>query len=636
MRRNKLLILAGSILLLSFPTFLKAQSEETPPPEELKISAEETQYTNESVGHVSFIAGKSFIQRAADVGYEEMVMNDPVAEGDRIETADGRLEISFGERNYLRLDGETKMDVLSLPKRNSDLTRFRIWSGHAYLEVNRLSQEKNIEIHTPDSSFYILEKGIYRLDVDGSKGTEIRVFKGVAEAAGEQDSYLVKSEQRLEVAQGRFRSKPVGFRPVADDGFDRWQESRAGEVNKYYASRYLPEDLGNLEAELSEYGDWVYMPPYGNVWVPRDIDDDWRPYYNGHWTWIPITGWTWVPYEPWGWAAFHYGRWHWGVGLGWYWIPTSIWGPAWVSWWWDADYFGWAPLSWYGYPVVVVNGVFYDHYQGYYPVHSRALVVVKRDQLRARQVSRVALRPENLKAGNLENRIALNSSKLPFRPDSSKVSVERLNGNKVLLRQNNQSSGIREIKPESLRGKPAGTPTTNIRKTNSGQGKTAARPESLKPASRSNEGKAGRSTSTAPAGKVTPKKIKKQDSSPMSSLSRNQSSNVTRNMPTYPSSPRISRQNLNQSQYSAPARSKSNSTAVRSYSNRNYNSRSINSPSRSSSTIRRQSPSSSSRYSAPRISRPAGSSSSSRSSSVSRSSSSSSRSSSSSSVRRKK
>jgi hypothetical protein len=65
-------------------------------------------------------------------------------------------------------------------------------------------------------------------------------------------------------------------------------------------------------------------------------------------------------------------------------------------------------------------------------------------------VSRVALRPENLKAGNLENRIALNSSKLPFRPDSSKVSVERLNGNKVLLRQNNQSSGIREIKPESL------------------------------------------------------------------------------------------------------------------------------------------------------------------------------------------
>ncbi len=398
MRRNKLIILASIILLISLPTFLKAQNEDAQP-------VEETQYTNESIGRVSFIEGKSFIQRAAEVGYDEVVLNDPVAEGDRIETADGRLEISFGQRNYLRLNGETKIDVLSLPKRASDLTRFRIWSGHAYIEVNRLDKEKNIEIHTPDSSFYILEKGIYRLDVDGNKGTEIRVFKGVAEAAGEQDSYLVKSEQRLEMAQGRFMSKPAGFRPVADDGFDRWQESRSREVNKYYASRYLPEDLRDLEAELSQYGDWVYIAPYGNVWVPRNLGDDWRPYCNGHWTWIPLTGWTWVPYEPWGWAAFHYGRWHWAVGVGWYWIPTSIWGPAWVSWWWDDFYFGWAPLSWYGYPVVVVNGVFYDHYHGYYPVHSRALVMVRRDQLRTRQVARVTLRPENLKGANLENKI---------------------------------------------------------------------------------------------------------------------------------------------------------------------------------------------------------------------------------------
>jgi hypothetical protein len=141
--------------------------------------------------------------------------------------------------------------------------------------------------------------------------------------------------------------------------------------------------------------------------------------------------------------------------------------------------------------VVVVNSVFYDHYHGYYPVNSRALVVVKRDQLRSRQVSRVALRPENLKAGNLENRIALNSSKLPFRPDSSKVNVERLSGNKVLLRQDNQSSRIREVRPESLRGKAAGAGATNIKKTDSGQGKTAAKPESLKPASKSNDGKSG-------------------------------------------------------------------------------------------------------------------------------------------------
>lgn len=108
--------------------------------------------------------------------------------------------------------------------------------------------------------------------------------------------------------------------------------------------------------------------------------DDWRPYYYGRWVWVPLTGWTWVPYEPWGWVAFHYGRWHWAVGIGWYWIPHYAWGPAWVSWWWDMDYFCWAPLGWYGYPVVVINNVFYDRYTGAYPIHSRALVAVRKDQ----------------------------------------------------------------------------------------------------------------------------------------------------------------------------------------------------------------------------------------------------------------
>ncbi|MDD8021146.1 MAG: hypothetical protein PHU81_08225 [Acidobacteriota bacterium] len=628
MRSNKLLLSASIILLLSSPVFLKAQSEDVQTGEETPVTAKETQYTNESVGHISFTEGTAYIQRAAEVGYEEIVINDPVAEGDRIEISDGRLEIRFGLKNYLRLDNDTKMDVLSLPKKGSELTRFRIWSGHIYLEVNRLDREKDIEIHTPDSSFYILEKGVYRLDVDGNKGTEIRVFKGVAEAAGEQDSYLVKSEQRLEIAQGRFSSKPVGFRPVAEDAFDRWQESRDKETNKYYASRYLPEDLSDFEAELSEHGTWVYMPPYGNVWVPRDLNDDWQPYSNGHWTWIPLTGWTWVPYEPWGWVAFHYGRWHWAVGFGWYWIPTSIWGPAWVSWWWDADYFGWAPLSWYGYPVVVVNNVFYHHHHGHYPLHSRALVVVRRDQLRSRHISRAALKPETLRAANLENKVQLKSTRLPFRPEASKLSVEKMAGNRVILRQDNQSSSVRQVKPESLRGAPAGT-TTNIRKTDRSQEKNASKPESIRPA-RAKEEKSGSSTTSAPAGKVTPKKIKDKEQSPSTSFSGDQSSRNPRNMPVYPSSSRITKKNLNHNEYSSPA--KSYSSPVRSSSSKSYSSGSINTGSKSSS-IRRQS--SSSNSSSPRMSRPSNSSSGTRSSSMSRGSSTSSRSSSST-VHRKK
>lgn len=594
MRRKNYFVLIGLALFLILFTFLRAEDE--------------PKYTNDSVGRVSFLEGKVFIQRAADVGYEEAVINDPVTEGDRLGTADGRVEIQFGRRNYLRLDNDTKLDILNLPKKDSELTRFRVWSGHVYLMVNNLDKEKNIEIHTPDSSFYILEKGIYRIDVDENKGTEILVFKGLAEAAGEQDSYLVKGEQRLEIAEGRFAAKPASFRPVAEDGFDRWNESRDKQINKFYASRYLPKDLEEFEAELSEYGDWVYVPPYGYVWVPRNVGDDWRPYYYGRWVWVPLTGWTWVPYEPWGWVVFHYGRWHWGVGIGWYWIPTSIWGPAWVSWWWDVDYFAWAPLSWYGYPVVIINNVFYDRYVGHYPLNSRALVVVRKDQLRAPDISRAALRPENLKAANLENRISLTSTRLPFRPEGSRLTVEKLDGKRIILRQDNhnQSMGLREIKSDSR----ARTTPQAVKPAGSSDGKTGETPKVVKPAN-SGQGKSVETPKISPAGKVTPKKIRKKEDSPFSSTPQYRSTDSPRNIPTYPSSPNITIRNLN----------KNSNTKQQPLSGflKYYNRNDSNPGSRSTGL---RSSSSTPKFSSPRISRPSYSGSSPKSFSLPRSSSS--------------
>ena len=320
-----------------------AVSEEQPAPEE----PGEVEYTNDSVARLSFLAGNAFIQRASDIGFEECVVNTPVTEGDRLGTTDGRAEVHFGRGNFVRLDNETKIDFLNLPKKGDDTVRIRVWSGSVYLEVSNLAREKGMEIHTADTSFYVLDEGLYRIDVKENTDTEVLVFRGLVEAAGEEGSILVKGGQRLEAAEGRFPSRPSQFMAAANDGFDRWNDSRNIEASKRLPKRYLPNDLEDFEYELGQYGDWMYLSPYGNVWVPRGIDEGWRPYSNGRWTWLPLSGWTWLPYEPWGWSTFHYGRWHWGVGLGWYWIPTSFWGPGWVDWWWDDDYFGWAPISYW-------------------------------------------------------------------------------------------------------------------------------------------------------------------------------------------------------------------------------------------------------------------------------------------------
>ena len=426
------------------------------------MSEEETPYTNYSFARLSYVTGNAFVQRAADLGYEEGVVNMPVAEGDRLGTTDGRAEIYLGKRNYIRLDNNTKVDFLNLPKRGYDLIRIRVWSGNILFRVNFLDKEKNIEIHTSDVSIYVLDRGLYRVDMRENNETEIFVFDGLIEAAGEEGSVLIKNEQRVEVKNGHFTSDPTHFYADAGDSFDQWSEYRDSQIDKRVASKYLPEELEDFEYELSTYGNWVYLRPYGYVWVPYGLTPDWRPYYYGRWLWYPLCGWCWHPYEPWGWAAFHYGRWHWDVGLGWYWIPTRYWGPSWVHWYWGYDYYGWAPLSYYGYPVVILDNYYYYRYQDrYYPYNSRALTVIHKKHLQRSNVSEVALNQESIKK---IGKISLSKSAPSLRPALDKVTVEKFGEKRLLLKENSLSpKALDKETAKSLTKTPVSTDSKRIK-----------------------------------------------------------------------------------------------------------------------------------------------------------------------------
>jgi hypothetical protein len=401
----------------------------------------DVKYTDNSFARLSFLEGKAFVQRAADLAYEDAQINMPIAAGDRIGTADGRLEIYLGLKNYLRLDENSKLDFLALPKKDANLTRLRGWTGSVYLAVKGMTREKEIEFLTSDATFYLLENGVYRIDIRENKETEILVFSGVVEASGEEGSMLVKKDQRLTASEGRFQGKPSSFFAAADDAFDRFNDGRGAKVDRQFAKRYLSGDLEAYESELDENGDWAYENPFGYVWVPRGMGADWMPYTYGRWMWLPMAGWSWLPYEPWGWSTSHYGRWHWGMNLGWYWIPMSGWGPGWVNWWWGDDYFGWAPMSYWGYPGVIIDNFYYGRgWRDYrdYPWNSRALTVVRKDQLMARDVRSVALKNDAVRA---IGKMSLNERAPEVRPASSpRISTESLGGGgRVILRKGGET-----------------------------------------------------------------------------------------------------------------------------------------------------------------------------------------------------
>jgi hypothetical protein len=438
------------------------------------IYGEEEGYYGGRFARLSYVKGDVYIQKAADSGYQEGVVNLPVIEGDKLGTRDGRAEIHLGRRNYLRIDRNTQIDFAKLPKREGDAVKLHMLSGSIYLRINFIDREKNYEVHTPDASFYILEQGLYRFEVRENKETELQVYEGSVEAAGEEGSVLVKSEEQMVASDGRLQSQSKEFYGVRDE-FADWNETRDALLKPHAASRYLPSEINEYEDELDDNGRWAYEEPYGYVWIPHVYYNSWRPYYYGRWVWYPIIGWTWVSDEPWGWCVYHYGRWHWGARLGWYWIPTHHWGPAWVHWWWDYDYIGWCPLSYYGYPVVVINNYFYDHYRDpYYPAHSRALTMIHRNQLQAPHVSHVAL--DQAKVSSL-GKISLRAKQPDIKPVLDRSPILRTEALKALSGEN-----VRQVGKSFISGKAliprSELKAVNLRSYNEDTGRTFPRDKS--------------------------------------------------------------------------------------------------------------------------------------------------------------
>jgi len=207
--------------------------------------SQEHDYSNRSFARLSYITGNTFIQNISDLAYEEGIINRPVIEGDRVGTTDGRAEIFMRDGTYLRLDNNTKIDFLNIPKQGNNITEVRLWTGNIYFSVGKLEEEKNIEIHTADVSFYILDRGLYRIDIRENSETVISVFQGMVEATSESGSVLIKKSQKMEIVQGQFTSRPKSFTLAVDDSFDRWSEYRDSQVRKRIANNHLSKQMNS-------------------------------------------------------------------------------------------------------------------------------------------------------------------------------------------------------------------------------------------------------------------------------------------------------------------------------------------------------------------------------------------------------
>jgi hypothetical protein len=403
-------------------------------------ASEAKYYDNAKVIRIKNVEGEGFVERSYDEGNEEATPNLPLFEKDTVGTTAGRLGIYLGRLNYLRLDSDTLVQLLSIPQlRKTDLIA-RVEKGAIYLDIESLDNEKSIEIQTPDCGIFILDKGVYRINVDENSLTEVYVMEGIAEVAGQEDSRNVRENQKIVMSRGQLEERPYYFYASEKDDFDRWNETQNREQSyaRTGTSRYLQSGYEDYEYEMSRAGRWSYMSEFNSyVWTPYYSNANWMPYANGRWVWNPHYGYVWTSYDNCGWLTHHYGRWHWDYASGWYWIPAYRWSPAWVSWFGDSNYYGWCPLSWWNRPVIVINN-YWDHNYNYrrgMPHNSRSTIIIRKNELAAPNMQRVAL--------SKNNPGAMGAKLIPYQGAapgehlaSAKVTVINANGKAVVYKQN--------------------------------------------------------------------------------------------------------------------------------------------------------------------------------------------------------
>jgi len=263
---------------------------------------------------LNLIDGSVSFRPAALDEWAPATLNYPLTTGDELWTEAGaRAELHL-DTAVVRLAAQTAFSILVL---DDQTTQLRLSQGTLDVRLRDLPADESFEIATPQASISLLEPGSYLIDVRQDGLTDIAVRSGKADLSSGSSSITVSPNQYAALTDAAAEAFELRRAPSPDD-FELWCMQRDQREDRLASERYVPTTMIGYE-DLDEYGDWQYIPDYGNCWIPR-VTVGWAPYHFGHWAWVAPWGWTWIDEAPWGFAPFHYGRWVSFTGR-WCWVP---------------------------------------------------------------------------------------------------------------------------------------------------------------------------------------------------------------------------------------------------------------------------------------------------------------------------
>ena len=282
--------------------------------------AQQDQDPSYRVARLNYIHGNVSMEPAGVDDWVPAEANRPFTTGDYLYTDQGAQAELHLDVAVMRMGPQTSFGFLNL---DDQTVQIKLSEGEMHFKIRNFGQNQVFEVDTPNAAVTLLQNGSYVVSVDPNGSTSfLTVREGQAQVTGSGHAFTVDQGSTVNLSG----TDELGY-DVQDasqpDQFEDWSVQRdQHESQNTRSSRYLPPAVIGYE-DLDDYGDWGSSGQYGNVWYPRDVQQGWAPYHNGHWAWIDPWGYTWVDDAPWGFAPFHYGRWAY-ISNRWGWCPGPI------------------------------------------------------------------------------------------------------------------------------------------------------------------------------------------------------------------------------------------------------------------------------------------------------------------------
>ncbi|HEU4797036.1 MAG TPA: FecR family protein [Pyrinomonadaceae bacterium] len=229
-------------------------------------------------GGINAITGGATVTTRGGGDWTELMVTDDLRSGDRVRTAaDGRVEILLNPGSYLRVGGNSEVELLDNSLANLEI---RLWRGTAIVEATGADGlELNIGISTPHTRVAIVRQGLYRLHVVPNDATELIVRKG----------RVILSDSQTKIKGGN----KIVFSATNTTVAKLTKEEKKDKDEVEVWSKQRAETLAKANRKITDRMMTSAFASFGNPWDP------WRPYGRsfGFWFFNPNAGcYTFLPF----------------------------------------------------------------------------------------------------------------------------------------------------------------------------------------------------------------------------------------------------------------------------------------------------------------------------------------------------